>query len=193
EYGLRMPSMRILVNTSAPQGSTGITTDLFPAMTLGCGALAGNITGDNIGPKHLFNIKRLARALRRPEEAWEMSSGSPDVTIDREEIKGAVERYLGKRGLSTGPTQTVATQVVDRFLAGRGVPQPVPASVPAAPETAPAEVVAPAPPIADFVCEDDVRQAIRESRKIYIRPKTIVTPSARDLATASDILVMAER
>ena len=43
----------------------------------------------------------------------------------------------------------------------------------------------------DFVCEDDVRAAIREKRKILIGPKTIVTPSARDLAGPSDILVLA--
>jgi ethanolamine utilization cobalamin adenosyltransferase len=43
----------------------------------------------------------------------------------------------------------------------------------------------------DFVCEDDVRAAIREKRKIYIGSKTIVTPSARDLAGPSDILVLA--
>jgi len=43
----------------------------------------------------------------------------------------------------------------------------------------------------DFVCEDDVRIAIRDKRKIYIGPRTIVTPSARDLAGPSDILVLA--
>jgi len=43
----------------------------------------------------------------------------------------------------------------------------------------------------DFVCEHDVRTAISEKRKIYIGPKTIVTPSARDLAGPSDILVLA--
>jgi hypothetical protein len=42
----------------------------------------------------------------------------------------------------------------------------------------------------DFVCEADVRDAIREKRKILIGPKTIVTPSARDLAGPSDILVL---
>jgi ethanolamine utilization cobalamin adenosyltransferase len=42
----------------------------------------------------------------------------------------------------------------------------------------------------EFVCEADVRQAIKEKRKIYIGPKTIVTPSARDLADPSDILVL---
>ena len=44
----------------------------------------------------------------------------------------------------------------------------------------------------DFVCEADVQTAIRENRKIYIGPRTIITPSARDLAGPSDILVLAQ-
>jgi hypothetical protein len=54
-------------------------------------------------------------------------------------------------------------------------------------------VVPPSPPSrpVDFVCEEDVRLAMSEKRKIYIGPKTIVTPSARDLAGPSDILVLA--
>ncbi len=193
EYGVRMPSMRVLVNTSSPQGSTGITTDLFPAMTLGCGALAGNITGDNIGPRHLFNIKRLARAVRKPEEAWEMpAEDNRETPVDRKRVAEAVERYLTARGLAgsglAGSAQSsIAAGVVDRFLASRGAPAP------------PALEVTPAPPpplepeLADFVCEDDVRRAMRENRKIYVRAKSIVTPSARDLANANDILVLAER
>jgi hypothetical protein len=54
------------------------------------------------------------------------------------------------------------------------------------------EVPSPAPEPVDFVCEADVRAALRENRKIYIRPKTIVTPAARDLASPSDILVLAQ-
>jgi len=50
----------------------------------------------------------------------------------------------------------------------------------------------PATPLVDFVCEADVRAAIRENRKIPIGPKTIVTPSARELAAPSDILVVAQ-
>jgi hypothetical protein len=69
---MRMPAMRVLVNTPAPQGSTGITTNVFPSMTLGCGAMAGNITSDNVGPLHLINIKRLAYTVRTPQEAFEM-------------------------------------------------------------------------------------------------------------------------
>ena len=44
----------------------------------------------------------------------------------------------------------------------------------------------------DFVCEADVKLALQEKRKIYIGPKTIVTPSARDLAGPDDILVLAK-
>ena len=40
------------------------------------------------------------------------------------------------------------------------------------------------------MCEADVRKAMKENRKIYIGPKTIVTPSARDLANPDDILVL---
>jgi len=47
--------------------------------------------------------------------------------------------------------------------------------------------------IADFVCENDVRAALEASKKIYIGPKTIVTPSARDLGARHDILVLAKR
>jgi hypothetical protein len=101
----------------------------------------------------------------------------------------------------------VSAQVVDRFLARRGVtanPAP-PATCGVKSEanetchacTASAAAPTPAkpaePPIAivDFVCEDDVRAAMKQSRKIYIGPKTIVTPSARELA--GDILVLAQR
>jgi len=59
-YALRMPAFRVVANTPTPQGSTGITTNVFPAMTLGCGAVAGNSTSDNVSPLHLINIKRLA-------------------------------------------------------------------------------------------------------------------------------------
>jgi hypothetical protein len=45
--------------------------------------------------------------------------------------------------------------------------------------------------VVDFVCEEDVRQAIRLARKIVIGERTIVTPAARDLAEAHRIFVTA--
>jgi acetaldehyde dehydrogenase (acetylating) len=110
-YAMRMPANRVLVNTPAPQGSTGITTNVFPSMTLGCGAMAGNITSDNVGPQHLINIKRLAYVVRKPEEAFEMpldyyaAPSGPAVAagvgpIDRNTVISAVERYLASRGIA---------------------------------------------------------------------------------------------
>jgi acetaldehyde dehydrogenase (acetylating) len=206
EFAMRMPAMRVLCNTPTPQGSVGITTNLLPSMTLGCGAVAGNITGDNIGAKHLINIKRLAYAVRKPEEAFEVplpkvfaqaatTATSVPATIDRGTVISAVERYLAQRGLATlpaaeGKAGSVA-DVVDRFLTQKR-PSPSANIPPAKPETV-AKAPAPTVPIADFVCENDVRAALTKSQKIYIGPKTILTPSARDLGNQHDIFVTAQR
>ncbi|HKV99170.1 MAG TPA: aldehyde dehydrogenase family protein, partial [Vicinamibacterales bacterium] len=64
EFGLKKPAFRIVVNTPTTHGSIGLTTGLDPAMTLGCGGFGGNITSDNISPRHLLNIKRVAYELR---------------------------------------------------------------------------------------------------------------------------------
>jgi acetaldehyde dehydrogenase (acetylating) len=157
-FALRMPAYRVIANSPAPTGSTGISTNLFPAMTLGCGAVAGNSTSDNVSPLHLINIKRLAYAV----DATPMPTEIDPANIDRAQIVSAVER----------------------FLAGR---------VPARKEAAPAAPPLPEPAITDFVCEDDVRKAIAQSKKIFIGPKTIVTPSARDLAGPHDILISTKK
>lgn len=245
EFAMRMPANRVLVNTPAPQGSTGITTNVFPSMTLGCGAIAGNITSDNVGPQHLFNIKRLAYVARKAEEAFEYPPADQPAAseglsgpVDRQAVVSAVERYLASRGIASVPAKAarpaavpapvpvvkqsagqIAAEVVDKFLARRQEKRTVPASICATCTVAPppsaascgcgtapaasgkpAEAAppppppapAPPPPIVDFVCEDDVRVAMKESRKIFIGPKTIVTPSARELAERSDILVLAQ-
>jgi acyl-CoA reductase-like NAD-dependent aldehyde dehydrogenase len=134
EFALRMPAMRVLVNTPAPHGSTGITTNVFPAMTLGCGAAAGNATSDNIGPLHLINVKRLAYEVRSAPEAVQPEArvaSLPVFTPDRSAVAASVERYLAARGLSqpAGVSKnivpSVAAEVVDRFLARRASgPQP---------------------------------------------------------------------
>ena len=59
-FALEKPAMRIVVNSVCALGSVGFTTPLFPAMTLGPGTMGGSITGDNISPMHLLNIKRVA-------------------------------------------------------------------------------------------------------------------------------------
>jgi acyl-CoA reductase-like NAD-dependent aldehyde dehydrogenase len=67
EFGLKKPAFRICVNTPAALGAVGYTTNLFPSMTLGCGAQGNNITSDNISPLHLINLKRVAYGVRDVE------------------------------------------------------------------------------------------------------------------------------
>src|SRR5687767_12771210 len=73
QFGLKKPAYRIVVNTPTTHGSIGLTTGLDPSMTLGCGGYGGNITSDNISPRHLLNIKRVAYELTpavvRPQPA----------------------------------------------------------------------------------------------------------------------------
>jgi hypothetical protein len=67
QFGEAMPAFRVIVNSASVHGSIGYSTNLFPAMTLGCGAPGGNITSDNIGPQHLMNVKRIAWEARAVE------------------------------------------------------------------------------------------------------------------------------
>ena len=194
QFGLRMPSFRVLVNTPTPQGSVGITTGVEPAMTLGCGAMAGNITSDNIGPLHLINIKRIAWAIRTADQAFATDSQTAAVgAIPRAAVVAEVERYLANVGIpatASAPDGTAcgcahASNIVGAPDTVSGSPLATRSSIHPSPN--------PLPPIVDFVSEKDVLAAVAEGGKIYIGPKTIVTPSARDLAAHHDVLVLAQR
>jgi acetaldehyde dehydrogenase (acetylating) len=200
-FGERVSSFRVLVNTSSPQGSVGITTALQPAMTLGCGAAAGNATSDNVGPLHLINIKRVAWAVRTPQQAMPPATAQPAAAVlpaglDKAALIAAVERYLARKGIRA------AGAAVDAAVAAALPVAPAPAcgcaakpvAVPeSAPTPAPAAPPAPKIEIAEFVCEADVRAAIAKKKKIFIGPRTIVTPAARDMAAPDEVLVLAER
>src|SRR5947208_2990032 len=81
EFGLHKPAYRIVVNSPTTHGSVGLSTGLDPAMTLGCGGFGGNITSDNISPRHLLNIKRLAHDLTPIVSRWDRAA-SPQGHVD---------------------------------------------------------------------------------------------------------------
>jgi acetaldehyde dehydrogenase (acetylating) len=193
QFGLKKPAFRIVVNTPTTLGSIGLTTGLDPSMTLGCGGYGGNITSDNISPRHLLNIKRLAYET---SPAPAMRPAAPAATP----LPRAPERPRVPGGLAA---ESLARRI-DQFLSSRGYTPPGPSAIAGAPASAasagsPQIVAVPAttaadalpapsgPPAqsvqkpAEFVCEDDVRQAVRQGRKIVIGERTIVTPAARDL------------
>ncbi len=60
KFACQVPVSRFLVNTPGALGGIGATTNLFPALTLGCGAVGGSSTSNNVGPMELINIRRVA-------------------------------------------------------------------------------------------------------------------------------------
>ena len=60
KFALQIPVSRFLVNTPSALGGIGASTGLFPALTLGCGAVGGSSTSNNVSPMDLVNIRRVA-------------------------------------------------------------------------------------------------------------------------------------
>jgi acetaldehyde dehydrogenase (acetylating) len=176
QFGLKKPAFRICVNTPTTHGSIGLTTGLDPAMTLGCGGWGGNITSDNISPRHLLNIKRLA---------YEVRPAVPSGT-------------KANRPLLRPPASPVAAGIsaqalsarVDAFLTSRGF-RPTDAAGAAAPTNAQSRPL-PADKPHDFICEDDVREALKSGKRLLVGERTIVTPSARELGDANKVFIQAD-
>ncbi len=66
KFAAKVPVSRFLVNTPAALGGIGSSTGLFPALTLGCGAVGGSSSSDNISPMNLINIRRVAWGRSMP-------------------------------------------------------------------------------------------------------------------------------
>ncbi|HXG56077.1 MAG TPA: aldehyde dehydrogenase family protein [Vicinamibacterales bacterium] len=203
QFGLKKPAGRIVVNTPTTLGSIGLTTSLDPSMTLGCGGWGGNITSDNISPRHLLNIKRLAYETspapvrsERPPDARDtgraagaaglpplprVAAVSPPAGIAAESLARRIDQFLASRGYAAA-----APDAPKGLTAPVEIPPPVPARADRAPDTPVATQAT------DFVCEDDVRQAVRHGRKIVVGERTIVTPSARDLGEQHKVFVQGD-
>ena len=69
KFAAQIPVSRFLVNTPAALGGIGATTGLFPALTLGCGAVGGSATSNNVSPLDLINIRQVAWDTEQPEES----------------------------------------------------------------------------------------------------------------------------
>src|SRR3954471_6682383 len=134
EFGLHKPAFRIVVNSPTTHGSVGLSTGLDPAMTLGCGGYGGNITSDNISPRHLLNIKRLAyetspapamRPAARTSAPLPRAPEPPRVPggLAAESLAGRIYQFLSPGG-STPPPQAVTSAQAPT------APQQVPAAAP---------------------------------------------------------------
>jgi hypothetical protein len=168
-----------------------MTTGLDPAMTLGCGGWGGNITSDNISPKHLLNIKRLAYETQPAKGTVTSDTTSPFPTAGP----------AGPRPQRAGLNPDVLGPRIDQFLASRGIVGSDPSTrAGAASRTVPTYsdpgTVRGSDPgtaarvrAAEFVCEEDVRRAVLSGVKIVLDSRTIVTPAARDLGEEKRVFV----
>lgn len=99
-FGREQPASRIIVNTGTTFGGIGATTAIQPALTLGCGSLGNNITSDNLGPQHLFNIKRIAfgvreMAVREPQApVLDGRHSSAQQMFSKDELKELIRSVL---------------------------------------------------------------------------------------------------
>jgi acetaldehyde dehydrogenase (acetylating) len=215
QFSLRQPASRIVVNTPSPHGSIGLSTDLSPSMTLGCGSWGGNITSDNISPWHLLDIKRVAfetRPVARQAVSTAKTAAAsplperPNIRIDRATIEALVEQVLTSRlgqqqsQPPPNPPPPAPAPSVNPLPS-----EPKPPAPPNNPSPVESKASAPSPPApenppkienskpraVDFICEDDVKKALASGKKIYINNRTIITPAARDLGEEHDIFAHA--
>ena len=117
EFASRMKTCRILVNTPSSQGGIGdlYNFKLTPSFTLGCGSWGGNSVSENVGVKHLLNIKTVAQRrenmlwFRAPQKVY-MKKGCLPVALDE------LKHVMGKKK---------AFIVTDSFLYNNGYTKPI--------------------------------------------------------------------
>ncbi len=117
EHAERMKTCRILVNTPSAQGGIGdlYNFKLAPSLTLGCGSYGGNSVSENVGVKHLLNIKTVAERrenmlwFRTPEKVY-FKKGCLPVALEE------LRRVYGKKK---------AFLITDTFLYQNGYTKPV--------------------------------------------------------------------
>ncbi len=110
EYGQAMKTARILVNMPASQGAIGdlYNFKLAPSLTLGCGSWGGNSISENVGVKHLINVKTVA--MKRENMLWHKLPES--VYFNRGCLPVALEDLNGCKR---------AAIITDGFLASSGM------------------------------------------------------------------------
>ena len=117
EFAARMKTCRILVNTPSSHGGLGdlYNFKLTPSLTLGCGSWGGNSVSENVGVKHLINIKTVAERrenmlwFRAPEKVY-IKKGCLPVALDE------LKTVMGKKR---------AFIVTDSFLYQNGYTKPI--------------------------------------------------------------------
>ncbi|GKX62624.1 acetaldehyde dehydrogenase (acetylating) [Pragia fontium] len=107
QFALEKPVHRILINTPAALGGIGATTNLIPALTLGCGAVGGGSTSDNVGPLNLINVRKVGYGVRSIND-----------------LRHPVVESANEPVVATAPACSSNTSIFDdhRFTSGAAIP-----------------------------------------------------------------------
>lgn len=103
-FAMRIPASRIVVNSPSALGGIGATTKLLPSLTLGCGAIGGSATSENVGPMQLLNIKYVA---------W----GIKDMDIIRREVNQTIDQKCGCCPTGDVNIDDLVSEIVKRLKA----------------------------------------------------------------------------
>ncbi len=117
EFSARMKTCRILVNTPSSHGGIGdlYNFKLAPSLTLGCGSWGGNSVSENVGVKHLLNIKTVAERrenmlwFRAPEKVYIKKGCLPTALDELKSVRGSKKAFI----------------VTDTFLYENGYTKPI--------------------------------------------------------------------
>ena len=127
EYEHRMKTCRILVNTPSSQGGIGdlYNFKLTPSLTLGCGSWGGNSVSENVGVKHLVNIKTVAERrenmlwFRAPQKVY-IKKGCLPVALDElKTVMGKKKAFIVTDGFlyHNGYTKTITDKLDEMGIA----------------------------------------------------------------------------
>ncbi len=117
KHAAAMKTCRIVVNTPSSHGGIGdlYNFKLLPSLTLGCGSWGGNSVSENVGVKHLLNIKTVAERrenmlwLRTPEKVYFKKGCMPVALSELKDVMGKKRAFI----------------VTDSFLYMNGYTKPI--------------------------------------------------------------------
>ncbi|MFR3817272.1 MAG: acetaldehyde dehydrogenase (acetylating) [Fusobacterium varium] len=96
EFALKKPVSRLLINTPGSLGGIGGSTNLAPALTLGCGAIGGSSTSDNVTPMNLLNIRKVGWGVKELEDFRKKENCSSCDSLEEMNIEELVKKVLSE-------------------------------------------------------------------------------------------------
>ncbi len=99
-FAVRIPASRFMVNTPSALGGIGGSTGLMPSLTLGCGAIGGSATSENVGPMNLLDKRYIAYGIKEIEEirasvpSGDATCCASDIDVSPASVDAIVQKII---------------------------------------------------------------------------------------------------